>query len=86
MIKSSSDNCSKRSAECLVIGLCLYIAITFHNNLTEAKIASELITSVQSLNIYSTTLCLISWPARLAKSWVLQYFYVRFPVLVNHAK
>ena len=42
MIKSSSDNYSKSSAECLVIGLCLYIAITFHNNLIEAKIANEL--------------------------------------------
>ena len=51
MIKSSSDNYSKSSVECLVIGLCLHIAITFHNNLTEAKIANELITSVQSLNI-----------------------------------
>ena len=50
-IKSSSDNYSKTSVECIVIGLCLYIAITFHNNLTEAKIANELITSVQSLNI-----------------------------------
>ena len=86
MIKSSSDNCSKRSPEFLVIGLCLYIAITFHNNLNEAKIASELITSDQSLNIYSTTLCLISLPARLAKSSMLQYFYVRSPVLVDHAK
>ena len=44
MIKSSSDNYSKNSAECLVlIGLCLCIAITFHNNLTEANIAKELI-------------------------------------------
>ena len=42
MIKSSSDNLSKRSAECLVIGLCLYRAITFHNNLTEEKIANEI--------------------------------------------
>ena len=52
MIKSSSDNYSKSSAECLVlIGLCLCIAITFHNNLTEVNIANELIMSVQSLNI-----------------------------------
>ena len=38
--------------------------ITFHNNLTEAKIANEFIMSVQSLNIlhlsYSTKSCLIS--------------------------
>ena len=51
MIKSSSDSYCKSSPECLAIGFCLYIAITFHNNLTEAKIANELITSVQSLNI-----------------------------------
>ena len=50
MIKSSSDNYSKSSVECLVIGLCLYVAITFHDYLTEAKIANELITSVLSLN------------------------------------
>ena len=93
MIKSSLDSYRKSCAECLVIGLCLYIAITFHNNLTEAKIVNELIKSVQSLNIlhlsYSTKLCLIqliSWPAHLAKPWVLQTFHVRFPVLVNHAK
>ena len=47
MIKSSSENYSKSSVECPVIGLCLYIAIKFHNNLTEAKIANELIMSVQ---------------------------------------
>ena len=41
MIKSSSDNYSKSSAECLVIGLCLYVAITFHNNLIEAKIVKR---------------------------------------------
>ena len=93
MIKSCSDNYSKSSVDCLVIGFCLYIAITFHNNLTEAKIVNELIKSVQSLNIlhlsYSTKLCLIqliSWPAHLAKPWVLETFHVRFPVLVNHAK
>ena len=51
MIKSFSDNFSENSVECLVIGLCLYIAITFPNNLTEAKFATKLITSVQSLNI-----------------------------------
>ena len=40
----------------------LYIPITFHNNLTEAKIANELIISVlQSLNHqnYPTKSCLI---------------------------
>ena len=42
MIKSSLDSYRKSCAECLVIGLCLYIAITFHNNLTEAKIVNEL--------------------------------------------
>ena len=72
MIKSSTDNYRKSSMECLVIGVCLYIAITFHNKLTEAKIANELIMSVQSLNIlrlnYSTKSCLISWPARLVKA------------------
>ena len=36
MIKSPLDNYSKSSAECFVIGLCLYMAITFHNNITEA--------------------------------------------------
>ena len=52
MIKNSSDNYSKSSVECLEIGRCLYIAITFHKkNLTEAKIANELVMSVQSLNI-----------------------------------
>ena len=50
MIKSASDNYSKSSVECLVIGgLCLYIAITFHNNLTEAKIANELISHLNLL-------------------------------------
>ena len=52
-----------------VSGFCLYIAIKFHNNLTKAKIANELIISVQSLNIlhlnYLTKSCLISWPATL---------------------
>ena len=44
--------------------LCLYIALTFHKNLTQAKIVNELIKSVQSLNIlhhnpiYSSKLCL----------------------------
>ena len=41
----------KSSTECLAISFCLYIPITFHNNLTEAKIANESITPVQSLNI-----------------------------------
>ena len=63
--------------------------ITFHNNLIKANIANELIMSVQSLNIlhlsYSTKSCLISWPARMVKPWMLQTFHVRFPVLVNHA-
>ena len=86
MIKSSSDNYRKSSAECLAIGFCLYTAITFQNNLTEAKLANELITSVQSLKMQLIQSCLISWPARLAKSWVLQTFHVWFPVLVNHAK
>ena len=47
------DNYRKSSAKCLAIGFCLYIVpvITFHNNSSEAKIANELITSVQSLNI-----------------------------------
>ena len=49
MIKSSLDNYCKSSAECLAIGFCLYIAITLHNNSTEAKIVNQLITSVQSL-------------------------------------
>ena len=53
MIKSSSNNNSKSS----VIGFCQYIATTFHNNLTEAKIANELIKSVQSLNILHLTAC-----------------------------
>ena len=54
------------------------------------KIANELIMSAQSLNIlhlsYSTKSCLISWPARLVKPWMLQTFHVQFPVLVNHPK
>ena len=75
-----------------VISFCLYIAITFNNSLTKAKIVNELTMSVQSLNIlhlnYSTKSCLISWPACLVKPWVLQTFHghVRFPILVNHAK
>ena len=36
--------------------LSVYIAITFHNNLTEAKIENELIASVQSLNILHLSL------------------------------
>ena len=51
MTKSSSDNYCKSFKECLVIDFCLYIAVTFHNNLAEAKIANELIMSVQSLNV-----------------------------------
>ena len=92
MIKGSSCNYRKRSVACLVICFCLYIAITFHNSLTKAKIVNELTMSVQSLNIlhltYSTKSCLISWPACLVKPWVLQTFHghVRFPILVNHAK
>ena len=46
--------------------------ITFHNNLTKAKIANELIMSVQSLNIlhlnYSTKSCLISWPCTFGQT------------------
>ena len=38
----------KSPAECPVIGCCLYIAITYYINLTEAKIANELML-VQSL-------------------------------------
>ena len=90
MIKSSSDNYGKSSTEFLVIGFSLYIAITFHNNLTEAKMPNELMMSVQSLNIlhlsYTTKSCLISWPVRLVKPWMLQTFHVRFTVLVNHEK
>ena len=63
---------------------------TFHNNLTKAKIANELVMSVQSLNFphlsYSTKSFLIFWPARLVKPWMLQTFHVRFPVLANHLK
>ena len=65
------------------------LAIYSHNvsdkNFTEAKIANQL-NNVSSVTQYPIQSCLISWPARLAKSWVLQTFYVRFPVLVNHAK
>ena len=90
MIKSSSDSYRKSYTQCLVMDFCLYIAITFHNNLTGAKIGNELITSVQSLNIlhlnYSTKSCLISWPARLVKPWMLQTVRVRSPVLVDHPK
>ena len=71
MIKSSTDNYHKSSVECLVIGFCLYIAMTFHNKLTKAKIANKLM-SVQSRNIlclnFSTKSCLISWPACLVKA------------------
>ena len=78
-IKGSSGNYGKPSVECLVIGFCLYIAITFHNSLTKAKIVNELTISVQSLNILHLS---------LVKPWVLQTFHghVRFPILVNHAK
>ena len=88
MIKSSTDNYRKISTECLAISICLYIAIAFHNSLTEKRKlrTTELILSVQSLNIlhlnYSTKLCLISWP----HVWMLQTFHVRFPILVNDAK
>ena len=51
MIKCSSDNYSKSSAECLVICICLYIAIKFHNNLTEAK-NCERIRNVSSFTQY----------------------------------
>ena len=75
-IKGSSGNYGKPSVECLVIGFCLYIAITFHN-----KIVNELTMSVHSLNTlhlsYSTKSCLISWPACLVKPWVLQTFHGR---------
>ena len=86
MIKSSSDNYHKSSAECFAFGFCLYIAITFHINLTKAQIANELFTSVQSLNIQLSCVLQGSWPARLVKPWVLQTFHVQFPVLVHHAK
>ena len=92
MKESSSDTCnySKSSAECLEIGLCLYVAITFHNNLIEAKIANKLIMSVQSLDILHLSLLklVVSYflASLLAKSWVLQTFQVHFPVLVNHKK
>ena len=59
------------------MGFCLYIAIPFHSNLTEAKLMS-----VQSLNIlhlnYSTKSSLISWPACLVKPWMLNTFHVGF--------
>ena len=82
MIKSSLDNYRKSSAECLAIGFCLYLAITFHNNSTEAKIAIELITPVQSLNIQ---LSRVLFPD-LHVWHVWQTFHVRFPALVNHVK
>ena len=53
MIKCSSNNYRKISTDCLVIDFCLYIAITFHNNFTEAKIVNELIMSVQSNLAYT---------------------------------
>ena len=89
--KSSSDNYRKSSTECLVIDFCLHIPISFQNDLAEAKIANELIMSVQSLNILHLSYsilksCLISWPARLVKPWMIQTFHVWFPVLVNDAK
>ena len=46
MINTSSNNYSESSAECLEIGFFLHIAIQFHNNLIEAKIANEVVTSV----------------------------------------
>ena len=46
----------------------------------------ERINYVSSVTQNATNSCLISWPARLAKSWVLQTIHVRFSVLVNHAK
>ena len=63
-------------AECLVIGFCLYIALTFHiKNLTQLKTANELVTSVHSLNILHfnvlNQVVSYSWPARLVKPWVL---------------
>ena len=88
-IKSSSaDNYCESSTECLVSGSCLHKATTFHNNLSETKIANELIMSVQSLIILhlKTKSCLISWSARLVKPWMLQTFHVRFPDLVNGPK
>ena len=57
-VLNSSDNNRESSTECFVICFCLYIAITFHDNLTEAKTANELITSVQPLNILSQRLVL----------------------------
>ena len=73
MIKSSSDiNYRKSSAERLAIGFCLYIAITFHNNLAEAKIANELITSVQSLNIQLSRVLFSSLHVWLNLARVLQ--------------
>ena len=45
----------KCSAECLVIGFCLYIAITFHNNWTKAKIANELLRQFsQSISYFAS--------------------------------
>ena len=64
MKKSCSDN-RRSSAECLAIGFSLYTAITFQNNLTEAK-TCERINNVSSVTQYATNSCLISWPARLA--------------------
>ena len=86
LIKSFSDNYRKSSAECLAIGVYLHIAITFHNNLTDAKIANEIITSVQSLNIQLSHVLfpgLQVWP-NLAR--LLQTFPVWFPVLVSQGK
>ena len=68
----------------------LYIAITFHNNLTEAKIANELIVSVlQSLNILHhnyTQLSRVLFPGLHAWSNLGCYRSFMFPVSVNHAK
>ena len=64
--------------------------ITFHNNLTKAKIADELIMSAQSLNslfsISITQLSRVLFPGLHVWSCMLQTFHVRFPVLVNHPK
>ena len=52
------------------MGSCLHIATTLNNNLSETKIANEIIMSVQSLIILhlKTKSCLISCPARLGQT------------------
>ena len=85
MIKSSSGNFRKSSTECLVIGFCLYIAITFHNkyNLTEAKLANGL-NNVSSVTQYPasqfTQLSCVLFPGLHVWSYlgVLQTLHVRF--------